>query len=308
MDGYGLRDDAEGNAVRNAHTPNLDRMFSVSPTLRLRASDRTGRRPAVRTDGKQRVWPNQHRGRPCGLSGFPAHFPRLADEAPFSQTLPFLPSWSTAGRPVRRSICWAFFPTAAYTSHATHLYALLEMAGRYGLEQVFIHAFLDGRDVPPDSGAGHVAACARRNAADSCVGRIARCAADTTRMTANPRYERVARALRRDGSTAVSAMLEDPVKGVKESYAAGVTERNSSSRSICGRRRENNRWASAWIFFNFRPDRAREITRALVDPAFDGFSPANLAFSSCISLAPPSTNAAMPNVSRRFRVIPTPRS
>ncbi|MGI5936952.1 MAG: 2,3-bisphosphoglycerate-independent phosphoglycerate mutase, partial [Oscillospiraceae bacterium] len=152
-------------------------------------------------------------------------------------------------------------------SHNSHLYALLEMAKRRGLTKVYIHAFLDGRDVGPTTGAGYVRECV-----EACgrigVGKIATVMGRYYAMDRDKRWERVelAYAAMVYGE---GAMEPDPVKAVENSYANGVTDEFVKP-VICdpeGIIKPND----SVIFFNFRPDRAREITRALTDPDFDGF-------------------------------------
>jgi len=152
-------------------------------------------------------------------------------------------------------------------SHIQHLYALLELARRKGLDRVYIHAFLDGRDVSPTSGKGFVADCA-----ETCrrlgVGKISTVMGRYYAMDRDNRWERV--------QLAYDAMVygegnqnPDPVDAVAQSYVAGVTDEFMEP-VVCAKGaqvRDND----SIIFFNFRPDRAREITRALVDPAFAGF-------------------------------------
>ena len=152
-------------------------------------------------------------------------------------------------------------------SHIQHLYALLQMAKNKGLTRVYVHAFLDGRDVSPTSGKDFVSACR-----DKCralgVGRIATVMGRYYAMDRDNRWERV--------QLAYDAMVygegiqnPDPVDAVAQSYANDVTDEFMEP-VVCdpeGTISDND----SIIFFNYRPDRAREITRAIVDPGFDGF-------------------------------------
>jgi 2,3-bisphosphoglycerate-independent phosphoglycerate mutase len=153
-------------------------------------------------------------------------------------------------------------------SQLRHLYALLELAGERGATRVFVHAFLDGRDVPPESGAGFVGALEKRMARLG-VGAVATVCGRYWAMDRDNRWERVQRAWRLlvvgEGRSVAGA-----VKGIEKSYADGVTDEFVAPlvvEGVDGRLSEGD----AVVFFNFRPDRAREITRSLVDPAFDGF-------------------------------------
>ena len=152
-------------------------------------------------------------------------------------------------------------------SHNTHLWALLEMAKRRGLEKVYIHAFLDGRDVSPTSGKDFVAEAVEK-CAEIGVGKVATVMGRYYAMDRDKRWDRV--------EQAYDAMVygqgrqnRDPVDAVAKSYAKGVTDEFVEP-VVCdseGMISDND----SIIFFNFRPDRAREITRAFVDPDFDGF-------------------------------------
>ena len=152
-------------------------------------------------------------------------------------------------------------------SHINHLFALLEMAKRRGVKEVYVHALLDGRDVAPTSGAGYVKALVEK-CAELGTGKIATIQGRFYGMDRDKRWDRVEKGYRavvcgegvQDG---------DPVHAVEESYKAGVTDEFVVP-TVCDK---NGciRSGDSVIFINFRPDRAREITRAFVDPAFDGF-------------------------------------
>ena len=167
--------------------------------------------------------------------------------------------------------------------------ALLELARRKGLDRVYIHAFLDGRDVSPTSGKGFVADCA-----ETCrrlgVGKISTVMGRYYAMDRDNRWERV--------QLAYDAMVygegnqnPDPVDAVAQSYVAGVTDEFMEP-VVCdsdGTVSDND----SVIFFNFRPDRAREITRAIVDPDFTGFQ---REFFPTTYVCNTEYDASMPNV------------
>jgi 2,3-bisphosphoglycerate-independent phosphoglycerate mutase len=153
-------------------------------------------------------------------------------------------------------------------SHTAHLWAFLELAARKGLRKVYIPAFLDGRDVSPTSGQGFVRECLDQCAAIG-AGKIATVMGRYYGMDRDKRWERVKKAY--DAMVCGEAPFEpDPENAVAKSYAAGVTDEFMEP-VICDREGTIAPEDSV-IFFNFRPDRAREITRALVDPGFDGFA------------------------------------
>jgi 2,3-bisphosphoglycerate-independent phosphoglycerate mutase len=165
-------------------------------------------------------------------------------------------------------------------SHNTHLWAFLDLAARKGLKKVYIHAFLDGRDVSPTSGQGFVKECMEKCRAIG-VGKIATVMGRYYGMDRDKRWDRVKRAY--DAMVCGEAPFEaDPEAAVAKSYAAGVTDEFVEP-VVCDRDGMIQPGDAA-IFFNFRPDRAREITRALVDPAFDGFARKTACFR-CITSA-----------------------
>ncbi|HMM19460.1 MAG TPA: 2,3-bisphosphoglycerate-independent phosphoglycerate mutase [Selenomonadales bacterium] len=154
-------------------------------------------------------------------------------------------------------------------SHITHLYGLLELARQHGLNKVYIHAFLDGRDVPPSSALNYIKDLEAK-AAEIGVGRIATVAGRYYAMDRDKRWERIARAyaalVEREGERASGA-----VAAVEQSYARGETDEFVLPTIVetcgdCGIKA-----GDGVIFFNFRPDRARQLTRAFTDPDFTGF-------------------------------------
>ena len=175
--------------------------------------------------------------------------------------------------------------------HSTveHLWALLKMAKDKGLTRVYIHAFLDGRDVSPTSGKGFVAECVEK-CRELGVGKIATVMGRYYAMDRDKRWERL--------QMAYDAMVygegvqnPDPVAAVAESYENGVTDEFVEP-VVCDSEGtiSNN---DSIIFFNYRPDRAREITRAMVDPEFDGFP---REFFPTTYVCNTEYDASMPNV------------
>ena len=181
-------------------------------------------------------------------------------------------------------------------SHNKHLYGLLELAKRAGLEKVYVHCFMDGRDVPPSSGKEYVEELMAKMK-EIGVGKIASVMGRYYAMDRDNRWERVEKAYAAmvygEGETA-----ECPVCAMERSYAADVTDEFVVP-VVCdkdGCIREND----SVIFFNFRPDRAREITRTLVDPDFAGFERRN-GFFPLYFVCMTQYDAAMPNVHVAFK-------
>lgn len=160
-------------------------------------------------------------------------------------------------------------------SHLTHLYALIKLAHNHGLDRVFIHCFMDGRDVPPQSGLGFIETLEKELTEIGC-GRIATVMGRYYAMDRDNRYERVQRAYAAmaygegvQTNTAVAAMERSYANGVTDEFVipAVITKGGAPVAKLAAN--------DSVIFFNFRPDRAREITRAFLQPDFIGFERKN---------------------------------
>jgi 2,3-bisphosphoglycerate-independent phosphoglycerate mutase len=157
-------------------------------------------------------------------------------------------------------------------SSLTHLYALLKMAKDHALDHVFVHCFLDGRDTPPSSGGHYVAALQRKMAEIGC-GEIASVTGRYYAMDRDKRWERTKRAY--DLLTkAIGERATDPLAAIQASYERGVTDEFVEPVAIVGKDVSPVATINdddSVIFFNFRPDRARQLTRALAIPGFNEF-------------------------------------
>ena len=180
-------------------------------------------------------------------------------------------------------------------SHNSHLYALLELAKRSGVKDVYVHCFLDGRDVPPSSGKDYVAELSAKMQ-ELGVGKIATVMGRYYAMDRDNRWERVGKAY--DAMVYGEGVQNgDPVAAVAESYQSDVTDEFVVP-TVCtadGKIKAND----SVVFFNFRPDRAREITRTFVDPDFSGFERKNGFFPLCY-VCMTQYDATMPNVQVAF--------
>ena len=157
-------------------------------------------------------------------------------------------------------------------SSQEHLYALLRMAKQRGVERVFVHGFLDGRDTPPSSAADYVAALQKKIEEIGC-GRIATIVGRYYAMDRDKRWERTRRAYDLLVS-GIGARATDPVEAIKQSYQRGVTDEFAEPvviENANGEPAATIKESDAVIFFNFRPDRARQLTRALAIAGFEEF-------------------------------------
>ena len=158
-------------------------------------------------------------------------------------------------------------------SHINHVYALLELAKRHGLTKVYVHAFLDGRDVPPSSGLGYVQALEAK-ILEIGVGNIVSIAGRYYAMDRDKRWGRVEQAYNamvcRQGESALTA-----TEAVEKSYKLGKTDEFVMPTVIGGCTNCGIKANDGVIFFNFRPDRARELTHVFADKDFSGFERCN---------------------------------
>ncbi len=181
-------------------------------------------------------------------------------------------------------------------SHNTHLYALLKMAKKTGLEKVFVHCFLDGRDVPPSSGKDYVKELMEK-LQEIGVGKVATVMGRYYAMDRDNRWERVEKAYAAmvygEGQKA-----ECPVCAVQHSYDENVTDEFVVPTVVEGA--EPIESGDSVIFYNFRPDRAREITRTLVDPDFAGFERRG-GFFPLTYVCMTQYDATMPNVDVAYK-------
>ena len=267
MDGFGLEGPSAGNAVVNAPTPNLDRIFRDFPGCRLSASGLDVGLPEGQMGNSEVGHTNMGAGRVV-FQDLP-HISRDIESGEFFKNPAYLEAMSNCREWGSALHLMGLLSDGGVHSHITHLFALLKMAKEQGLEKVYIHCFLDGRDVPPSSGKSYVEQL-QAEIQKLGVGQIATVMGRYYAMDRDKRWDRV--------EAAYDAMVYGesahvnplPVAAVKDAYAAGVTDEFIEP-VICdgdGTISDND----SVIFFNYRPDRAREITRTLVDPKFDGFT------------------------------------
>lgn len=158
-------------------------------------------------------------------------------------------------------------------SHQKHIEALLEVFRDLGLEKVFVHCFLDGRDTPPDSGQGYVAKLQEAMGRIGC-GKVASVTGRFYAMDRDKRWERVAEAYAALTS-GQGLLIADPVDSIKDAYTHDETDEFIKPRLVAGADKKPLALVEdgdAVFFFNFRADRAREITRAFIDPKFSDFA------------------------------------
>ncbi len=267
MDGFGLTGGVTGNAVRAARTPRLDQFFQGFANTTLKASGLDVGLPDGQMGNSEVGHTNIGAGRVV-FQDLPRITKSIAD-GDFFRNPAYIHAMDACKAKGTSLHLMGLLSDGGVHSHLDHLFALLKMAKERGLEKVYIHAFLDGRDVSPTSGADFVARTVEACRAIG-VGKIATVMGRYYAMDRDKRWDRVEQAYDAMVYGESAHFNPVPVAAVKDSYAAGITDEFVEP-VVCdtkGTISDND----SVIFFNFRPDRAREITRTLVDPAFDGFT------------------------------------
>ena len=268
MDGFGIAP-KYGNAIVEARTPYLDQLFFKNPVTMIGASGMDVGLPHGQMGNSEVGHTNIGAGRIVYQEL--TRITKSIEDGDFFENEVLCKAVDNAIANNSSLHLFGLLSPGGVHSHSTHMYGILELAKRKGLDKVFIHAFLDGRDVPPSSAKEYVAEAAAK-CKEIGVGRIATVMGRYYAMDRDNRWERVERAY--------SAIVygegvdeTDPVEAVQHSYDNGVTDEFMIPAVIAGG--DTVKEGDSVIFYNFRPDRAREITRTLVDPDFSGFERRN---------------------------------
>lgn len=271
MDGFGLSAAQDGNAISQANTPVLDGLFENRPWVELQASGNAVGLPAGQMGNSEVGHLNIGAGRVVDQE-----LTRI-DRACEDGSLVANPVIQHAFDSVKENggvlHLMGLLSDGGVHSSDSHLYALIDAAVSARVPQVFIHCFLDGRDVPPESGLGYVRRLQGKidevllNSDGVCDIRIASVEGRYYAMDRDNRWERVEKAY---DAVVCGSDPEDikAAEAVERSYADHVTDEFVVPVALEGR---GMRDGDSVIFFNFRPDRARQITRAIVDEDFSGF-------------------------------------
>jgi len=295
LDGFGLGSNTPDNAIQAANTPNLDEIFATAPGCQLSASGLDVGLPAGQMGNSEVGHANIGAGRVV-FQDLP-RITRAIEDGSFFQNEAYCAAMRSCAESGTALHLLGLLSDGGVHSHISHLYALLELAKRHGLQKVYIHAFLDGRDVSPTSGLGFVSDCV-----ETCkrlgVGQIATIMGRYYAMDRDQRWDRVQKAY----DTIVSASAPfalDPVVAVQSSYDADVTDEFMLP-VVCTKDAALSSGDSV-IFFNFRPDRARELSHALVDPKFTklvrtrGFIPLHFVCTTEYDATLPGVSVAYPH-------------
>lgn len=292
LDGFGYNPDSYGNAIKAAKTPNLNRFFKEYPHTLIGASGLQVGLP----DGQMGNSEVGHTNIGAGRIVYQelTRITKEIAEGGFFENPALVQAVQHAKNSGKALHLMGLLSDGGVHSHIEHLYALLELAKRHGLSEVYVHAITDGRDVPPESGKGYVEALqAKMN--ELGIGKIATISGRYYAMDRDNRWDRVQKAY--NAFVCGEGEKGSPVEIMEKSYAGGVTDEFVVPAITCegGRISEGD----SMVFFNFRPDRAREITRTFVDPNFDGFA-RKKGFFPLFYVCFTQYDATMPNVQVAF--------
>ena len=292
MDGFGINPSEHGNAIKAAKTPNLDRLFAENPCTAIGASGMDVGLPDGQMGNSEVGHTNIGAGRVVYQEL--TRITKSIRDGDFFTNPALVSAMENARTHALHLI--GLVSDGGVHSHNTHLYALIEMAKRFGVERVFVHCLMDGRDVPPTSGVEFIKQLEAK-LGEIGVGKIATISGRYYGMDREKRWERVEKAYAAmvygEGNRNAS-----PVDTMTESYAKDVTDEFIVP-TVCAENATVSAGDSV-IFFNFRPDRAREITRAFVAPDFDGFERKN-GFFPLHYVCMTQYDATIPNVDIAFK-------
>ena len=299
LDGFGINPNKEGNAIALANTPNIDKLMKKYPVAEVHTSGADVGLP----DGQMGNSEVGHTNIGAGRIVYQelTRITKSIEDGDFFTNQEFIDAIDNCKKNNSKLHILGLVSDGGVHSHIRHLYGLLEMAKRRDFEDVYIHCFLDGRDTPPASAETYIMQLEEKMK-EKGVGKIASISGRFYAMDRDKRWERVKKCydaiVNGEGNKSGSA-----ISAIESSYQKEVFDEFVEPTLICNGDTpiatisEND----SVIFFNFRPDRAREITRALVDPNFDGFENKDLnLFFVCFT----SYDETMPNVKIAFKKEP----
>ncbi len=293
MDGFGYNPETYGNAIKSANKPNLDKYFKECANTIIGASGLDVGLPDGQMGNSEVGHTNIGAGRI--VYQMLVKISKSIKDGDFFENKALVDAMNNCKEKNSALHLMGLLSPGGVHSHMEHLYGLLEMAKRNSIEKVYVHAFLDGRDVPPSSASEYMEEAVEEIKKIG-VGSVATISGRFYAMDRDNAWDRVEKAY--DAIVMGEGVQEtEPVQAIKNSYANGVTDEFMLPTVVDknGMVKEND----SVIFFNFRPDRARQLTRTFVDPEFKGFERKKGYFPvHFVCMA--QYDASMPNVSVAF--------
>lgn len=292
MDGFGYNPSDYGNAVKAAKKPNIDK-YMQGPNTLIGASGLNVGLPDGQMGNSEVGHTNIGAGRI--VYQMLVKISKSIKDGDFFQNKALMGAMDNCKKNGSALHLMGLLSPGGVHSHIEHLYGLLEMAKKNGIKNVYVHAFLDGRDVPPSSAAGFMKDAVAEIKKIG-VGSVATISGRFYAMDRDNAWDRVEKAY--NALVLGEGIQEtDPVQAIENSYANKITDEFMLPTVV-----DKNGMIKAndsVIFFNFRPDRARQLTRTFVDPDFNGFKRANGFFKlNFVCMA--QYDASMPNVTVAF--------
>ncbi len=297
LDGFGVNEKTEGNSVKLANTPNLDEILKKNPNTIIHTSGLEVGLPEGQMGNSEVGHTNIGAGRIVYQDL--AKITKAIEDGDFFSVPEFVKAIENCKKNNSKLHILGLLSDGGVHSHNRHLYALLELAKRKDFENVFIHCFMDGRDTPPASGEGYISELEEK-IKEKGVGQIATISGRFYAMDRDKRWERVSQAYNaivngegEKATSAISAIEESYQKETFDEFVKPTVITNKNGEPIA--KIEDG---DSVIFFNFRPDRAREITRSIVDKDFDGFETKKLnTYFVCMT----PYDETMPNVNIAYK-------
>ena len=296
LDGFGIRESKVGNAVKLANTPNIDKLMKICPTSIIHTSGLQVGLPEGQMGNSEVGHTNIGAGRIVYQEL--TRITKSIEDGDFFSIPEFVSAIENCKKHGSKLHILGLLSDGGVHSHIRHLYGLLELAKRKDFEDVYVHCFMDGRDTPPASGESYIVKLEEKMR-EKGVGKIATISGRFYSMDRDKRWQRVQKAydalVNGEGNKATSA-----VSAIESSYQKEVFDEFVEPTVIYSGDKpvakiEKN---DSVIFFNFRPDRARELTRTLVDPEFNEFETKNL---DLYYVTFTQYDATLPNVNIAFK-------
>lgn len=297
LDGFGINEKEEGNTVKLANIPNLNEILKKNPNTIIHTSGLEVGLPEGQMGNSEVGHTNIGAGRIVYQDL--AKITKAIEDGDFFSVPEFVKAIENCKANNSKLHIMGLLSDGGVHSHNRHLYGLLEMAKRKDFEKVYVHCFMDGRDTPPASGENYIVSLEEKMK-EKGVGQIATLSGRFYAMDRDKRWERVSLAYNamvngegEKANSAISAIEESYQKEVFDEFVKPTVITNKNGDPIA--KIEDG---DSVIFFNFRPDRAREITRSIVDKEFDGFETKKLnTYFVCMT----PYDETMPNVEVAYK-------
>ena len=291
LDGFGINENEKANAVKMAKMPNWEKIIKQNPNTTIKTSGLDVGLPEGQMGNSEVGHTNIGAGRLI-YQDF-TRITKSIEEGDFFTVPEFTAAIENCKKNNSKLHIIGLLSDGGVHSHTRHLYALLELAKRKDFEDVYVHCFLDGRDTPPASAEGYLIDL-EKTMAEKGVGKIASICGRFYAMDRDKRWERIEVAYRaivngqgEKSNSAVKAIEDSYQKEIFDEFLKPILITNNDNEVTTISKNDSV------VFFNFRPDRAREITRALVDTDFKEFQTENLnLYYVCLT----EYDATMPNV------------